>query len=246
MSLNSCCLEGEEWQGVSQGREDKIGGLDSYVTGDNSRTAVLVIHDLFGWKFPNIRLLADHYAKGIDATVYVPDFFGGEVLDWDTILSGDFTKLDLPNFMKRNGRHVREPEILQIARILRSKFDRVCAIGFCYGGWAVFHLGSRQHQPALVDCMVAGHPSFLTQEDIDDVRVPVQILAPEFDQMYTAELKLHTFHALPKLGLPFDYRHFPKVGHGCLIRGSRKLEGEQDAIIQGRKAAIHWCSTFLR
>jgi dienelactone hydrolase len=45
----------------------------AYVTGSNSEVAVLVIHDLFGWTFPNIRLLADAYAEEADATVYVPD-----------------------------------------------------------------------------------------------------------------------------------------------------------------------------
>jgi dienelactone hydrolase len=35
--------------------------------------AIIVIHDLYGWTFPNIRLLADHYAAEVGATVYVPD-----------------------------------------------------------------------------------------------------------------------------------------------------------------------------
>lgn len=45
----------------------------TYVTGSNSDVAILVIHDLFGWTFPNVRPLADSYAVEADATVYVPD-----------------------------------------------------------------------------------------------------------------------------------------------------------------------------
>lgn len=37
------------------------------------QVAVLIVHDLFGWNLPNARLLADHYAKEADATVYLPD-----------------------------------------------------------------------------------------------------------------------------------------------------------------------------
>lgn len=33
----------------------------------------MIIHDLYGWEFPNTRLLADHYADEVNATVYVPD-----------------------------------------------------------------------------------------------------------------------------------------------------------------------------
>ena len=36
---------------------------------------ILVITGLFGWKFVNERLLADHYAREADATVYVPDLY---------------------------------------------------------------------------------------------------------------------------------------------------------------------------
>lgn len=55
------------------GRELTLSDNAAYVTGSNSEVAILVIRDLFGWTFPNIRLLADPYAEEADATVYVPD-----------------------------------------------------------------------------------------------------------------------------------------------------------------------------
>jgi hypothetical protein len=30
-------------------------------------------HDVFGWTFRNIRIMADQYAQEADTTVYVPD-----------------------------------------------------------------------------------------------------------------------------------------------------------------------------
>ena len=119
-------------------------------------------------------------------------------------------------------------------------------MGFCYGGWAVFRLGAKGHQPPLVDCITTGHPSLLTKQDIDEVAVPVQILAPEIDPMYNAELKLHSFLTIAKLGVPFDYQHFPGVEHSCFVRGDEKMAGEREAMARGKNAAIAWFGQFLQ
>ncbi|KIW26504.1 uncharacterized protein PV07_09594 [Cladophialophora immunda] len=245
-SSPSCCLKSFAWQGTPSGRVDKLGANDSYVTGDNPERAVLFIHDALGWTFPNARLLADHYAREADATVYVPDFLGGEVLPFEPILQGRFHEVDFAGFLARNGREVREPEILAAARLLRSRYKRVAAVGFCYGGWACFRLGTAQeHQPPLVDCITAGHPSLLTKKDIDEVAVPVQMLAPEHDPTYTPELKTHTFETVPKAGVYFEYLHLPGVEHGCLVRGDPDKAGEREAMARARNAAVTWFRQFL-
>ena len=55
------------------GKDTKLANNDAYVTGSNKDVAIVLIHDLFGWTFTNARLLADHFAKEVNATVYVPD-----------------------------------------------------------------------------------------------------------------------------------------------------------------------------
>lgn len=80
MSVSSCCLKGFEWAGSPSGRTAKLAKNDVYIVVDNPDIAIIIIHDLLGWTFPNVRLLADHYAREANATVYIPDFFGGEVL----------------------------------------------------------------------------------------------------------------------------------------------------------------------
>ncbi|KAK2011834.1 dienelactone hydrolase [Colletotrichum eremochloae] len=245
MEIASCCLKAFEWNGAPEGRIDKFQGHNAYVTGHNPDVAILFIHDLLGWTFPNARLLADHYAREANATVYLPDFFGGWVVDFEPVLAGRFHEVDLESFQKNNGRHVREPEIFNFARALREKHDRVAAIGFCYGGWAVFRLGAKEHSPPLVDCITAGHPTWLTKEDMDDVAVPVQILAPELDAVFTAELKSYCFETMMKKGVPFEYHHFPGVEHSCLVRGDPGKSGEREAMARGKSAAVSWLNTFL-
>ncbi|EJD36894.1 alpha/beta-hydrolase [Auricularia subglabra TFB-10046 SS5] len=241
MSLSPCCLTGFQWNGTPSGRVGKLRANDAYITGDNASVAVLLVHDALGWTFNNTRLLADHYAREANATVYVPDFFGGEVLDHALLLAGRFAELDIGAFLQRNSRAIREPEIFDCARKLRETYKKVGAVGYCYGGWAVFRLGAKEHAAApLVDCITAGHPSLLTVKDIDEVAVPTQVLAPEVDEMYSAELKAHTFTKLQELKVPFDYQHFPGVVHGCFSRGDEKVPGERAAMARGKNAAVAW------
>lgn len=55
------------------GTEGHLGDHKAYITGNNKQRAIMVIHDVFGWTFNNTRLLADYYAREVDATVYLPD-----------------------------------------------------------------------------------------------------------------------------------------------------------------------------
>ncbi len=67
----ACCLGGFRWAGEPTGTTTTLASLPTYVAGSNPAAAVLLIHDLLGWTFPNIRLLADAYAAEADVTVYV-------------------------------------------------------------------------------------------------------------------------------------------------------------------------------
>lgn len=245
MPYSSCCFKGFRWEGTPVGRTDKLANLDTYITGDNPDAAVLVIHDVFGWTFPNIRLLADHFAKEANVTAYVPDFFHGEVLDFDLCRQERYKEAGLNEFVKRNSRQIREPEIITFAKYLRERFARVGAAGYCFGGWAVFRLGAREHNPPLVDCIISGHPSNLTEDDIDNVGVPFQMLAPEDDFTYSPELKLYTFKRAQTAGLPFDYQHFPGVRHSCLTRGDDSRPGEKAAMVRGKDAAVAWLQRYI-
>ncbi|CAJ2504140.1 Uu.00g115340.m01.CDS01 [Anthostomella pinea] len=251
-SVSDCCLKGFQWNGTPSGRTTKLADLDTYTTGTNPRAAILLVHDLFGWTFPNIRLLADHYAAEADATVYVPDFFGGEVLPAAAVAGGPATwgGLDIPGFVSRNSRAIREPEVFAAARALREKgYERVAAVGFCFGGWAVFRLGAKEHEPEpLVDCITAGHPSWLTEEDVDGVDVPTQILAPEEDHAFTPELKRYAFEKLVLGGVAgreVEYVHFPGVAHACFTRGDEKSVGEREAMEKGKDKAVQWMKSHL-
>ncbi|KAK5692852.1 hypothetical protein LTR97_010328 [Elasticomyces elasticus] len=249
MSIQPCCVKGFEWDGTPEGKAIPFptASNQAYVTGSNTEAAVMLITDVFGWDFINNRLLADHFAREANVTVYMPDFFDGESISKDT-LKKDFTEwakdgLNIMAFVGRHSREIREPEIFDCAKKLRAEYKKVGAIGYCYGGWAVCRLGAEGNN--LVDCVSMGHPSMLIKEDLDGVTVPIQILAPEIDAAYTAELKEHTFKVLQKNQVVFDYVHFPGVEHSCFTRGDAEKAGELEAMVRGKQAAVDWFKTWL-
>ena len=174
--------------------------------------------------------------------------FGGELLPFDILSQPDrrdWDKLDLPSFMSRNRKDIREPEICAVAKVLKSQYKRLGAVGFCYGGWAVFKLGS-QEKNGLVDCIATAHPSLLENQEIDRVSVPVQILAPEHDDMFSEDLKAHATAAIPKLGVAFDYQYFPGLQHAFAVRGDPSNTGEQNGMERAKDCVVMWLRQWLR
>jgi hypothetical protein len=75
MPNSRCCATGFEGVGkpIGQTVPFPTSSNQAYKTGISSTVAILFICDLFGWEFRNTRLLADHIARSVGATVYVPD-----------------------------------------------------------------------------------------------------------------------------------------------------------------------------
>ncbi|CAK7202237.1 hypothetical protein SEUCBS139899_004959 [Sporothrix eucalyptigena] len=263
MSMGVCCVKGFKWDGKPEGRTSKIAEtFDTYVAGNNTKAAVLIIHDVYGWQNPNVQLMADHYASESGATVFVPDFFDGDRLkreEYPELTDQQFFATHLMPFISRHTREIREKDIFKVARALRRDlgFEKVVAIGFCYGGWAVMRLAAKpENQPAddkdakpiegpLVHAISTAHPSLLIKQDIEQVAVPMQILAPEIDAMYTPELKQYTFDVVPKNGVALDYLHFPGIAHGGLMRGDQKTVESRLALVRAKAAAVDFFKTNL-
>ncbi|KAH7084842.1 Alpha/Beta hydrolase protein [Paraphoma chrysanthemicola] len=237
------CKSGFAWNGQPTGKETKLGKLDAYVAGDNKDAAIVIVADVFGWTLKNVRILADHYAKEANATVYVPDFLGGEVVDPDALSDPEKSKnFDLMAFIGRNSKEIRWPEVKASAEELKKTYKKVGALGFCYGGWACFKLAA---DPSLIDAISTAHPSLLDKAEIDGVKVPVQVLAPENDFAYTEELKKHTLETLPKTGVQWEYIYFPGLNHGFAARGDPNDQKQKDGLERAKRSIVNFFVEFL-
>jgi dienelactone hydrolase len=154
------------------------------------------------------------------------------------------SKWSISEFLSRNTKDIRWPEIVAFTKALRAQYKRIGAIGFCYGGWAVFRLGAKG-EDKLVDCVSTAHPSLLTKEEIQNVGVPVQILAPENDQAFTPELKAFANEIIPTLGVPYEYSYFPGLNHGFAMKGDRTKELEAKGLERAKNAAVNWFRQWL-
>ncbi|KAF2998212.1 hypothetical protein E8E13_005083 [Curvularia kusanoi] len=240
----SDCATGFEWEGTSDGREEKLNGRNVYATGSSSRAAILVIPDLFGWTLPNVRMLADRYAYETNSTVYVADFFDGEVVDPEILSDPSKSKsFDMMAFLGRNGKEQSWPEIQSAAQSLKSRYPKLGVTGFCYGGWGSFRLSD---DPSLVDAISVAHPSLLDEAEIAALKVPVQILSPANDHYFTGELKQFTIEALSKAEVQWEYIYFPRMRHGFAVRGNMDTEEEKNSLDRAARSAVSFFNEFLR
>lgn len=149
---------------------------------------------------------------------------------------------NIEEFVGRNNKEIRFPEMKAVAEALKSEYPKVGAIGYCYGGWAVFKLGA---DPSLVDAVSTGHPALLTKEEINAIKVPVQILSPETDQTYSEELKEHSNKVIPTLGVPYEYVYFPGLVHGFATRGDQNNKLQKDGLERAKNSAVNFFKEFL-
>ena len=257
--MSDCCKSGFKWDAQPTGTETKLGELNAYVAGNSKSAAVLIVADIFGWTLPNIRVIADHFAKEANVTVYVPDLyvvrilsskvsltvcsFDGEVVKPEFLEDPELRKtFSIPEFIGRHSKDIRWPSILESAKLLKSQYPKLGAIGYCYGAWAVFKLAA---DSSLIDSATVAHPSLLEKSEIDGLKVPTQILAPEHDHAYTPELKEYSNKVIPTLNIPYDYVYFPGVAHGFAARGDPNNPTQKQALERAKRAAVNWFNEWL-
>jgi len=150
---------------------------------------------------------------------------------------------DLHGFLARNSKDIRRPEIFACAKILRSEYQKVGAIGYCYGGWGCVELAAKGND--IVDCITLAHPTFVLTSDIDNLAVPTQIIAPEVDNQLTPELKEYCNKVIPTLGIQYRYDYYPGLRHGFASRGDPTNATQKDGLERAKNAAVSWFNEFL-
>jgi dienelactone hydrolase len=169
--------------------------------------------------------------------------FGGEVISPEVFEDpAKRAAFNIPEFIGRNSKEIRFPEIKANAQELKKQYKKVGAIGYCYGAWAVFKLGG---DPSLIDAVSGAHPSLVVKEELDGLKVPVQIIAPENDHAFTPELKEHSNKVIPGLGVPYEYVYFPGVNHGFAARGDEKDPVQKHALERAKRSAVNFFNEFL-
>ncbi|KAK5129156.1 hypothetical protein LTR08_003797 [Meristemomyces frigidus] len=208
--MSACCLSGKIQDGKPKGREQEIGGLPTYVAepenGDKTKTVIFLV-DIFGWRLPNVRLLADTYAaQGF--TAYIPDVHEGDSID------ASFLQTVEPQLPQREQLSLAAkatstatvaatlgPWLLKhreaVARPLIEGFinsvryipgtNKVGVIGFCWGGrYAILaaHKEFSAFEGKGVEAAYACHPSLVAiPGDFEPVGVPLALALGDKDSL---------------------------------------------------------------
>ncbi|KAL6185863.1 hypothetical protein ACLB2K_041986 [Fragaria x ananassa] len=162
MSGPACCSNPPALNPASgSGHVEKLAGLDSYVTGSpDSKLAILLIADIFGYEAPLLRNLADKIAA-VGYFVVVPDFFYGDAFPGDTGPVGNSSAL--PIWLKTHIPIKACEAAKPLVEALKSRgVSAIGAVGFCWGAKAVVELAKYDN---FLHAAVLCHPSFVTVDD---------------------------------------------------------------------------------
>ncbi|KAK9929863.1 hypothetical protein M0R45_026936 [Rubus argutus] len=136
---------------------EKYRGLNVYVTGSrNSKIAILLISDVFGYGAPNLRKLAGKVAAP-GFCVVVPDFFYGDPFVYDN-------NQPLAVWLEDHGMDKGFEDAKSVIDALKGKgFSAIGAAGFCWGAKVVTELAKFE----FIQAAVLLHPSFIALYDIE-------------------------------------------------------------------------------
>ncbi|KAK6373644.1 hypothetical protein LTS17_008137 [Exophiala oligosperma] len=273
--MSSCCLSGSVHGGTPRGREDTVGGLDCYVTeppssDSNTKTkAIIFLVDIFGWKFKNVRLLADQYADAGGFTCYIPDVHQGDSLPIEFLQSvepplkkkeeeGMLDKAKetvdvmatLGPWLVKHRESVSEPLISGFVNTVRTipGTEKIGAVGFCWGGrYAILQAHKRTAgQVGGVDAAYACHPSLLSiPSDIEAVAVPLSLAVGEKDSLLDLKSVEQIRETLNKTGAPTEVKVYKDQIHGFALRSDWSSDEDKKAMDDAEKQGIEWFEKYL-
>lgn len=268
VGMSSCCLSGSIHIGIPAGTTSKIADLDTYIAspsnGSKAKSIVFLV-DIFGWKFQNIRLLADNYAKA-GFYCYVPDIHKGDSLAieflqaiepplpvresrtiYDKAAATAATAATLGPWLARHRERVSGPLINEFIKAVTQipGTAKVGAIGFCWGGrYAILAAHGGE---GSVDAAYACHPTLVAvPADFEPVIKPLSLAIGNKDSL----LDMVTVGKIQdvmgkKTHSPHEIRIYEGQVHGFALRSDWSSDKDRKAMDDAEKQGVEWFKKYL-
>ncbi|XP_062098394.1 endo-1,3;1,4-beta-D-glucanase-like [Humulus lupulus] len=219
------------------GTVELLGGLKTYISASsNSKHAVLLISDIFGYEAPNIRMVADKVAAA-GFYVAVPNFFYDDPFVYDN--------KPLQVWLKDHGTDKGLEDAKPVVEALKAKgFSSIGAAGFCWGAKVVTGLSKSK---SFISAAVLLHPSFVSLDNIKEVNVPIAILGAEIDD-YGPPTLLKQFEEIlvAKPEVDCHVEIFPNVEHGWAVRYNADDQVAANSANEAHKKMLDWFSKYVK
>lgn len=231
-------------------------------TSGNAKSAVLILHDIFGFTFPNARLIADSLASaGFD--VYLPDLFAGSVVEPEAAdaVSGKFEGIGTS--IRRGVKLLLAlPKVVSILAFrqsscpgdvdaclskLKSRYQKVGVVGYCFGGRQAILLSQRP-SGTQCDAYAVAHPGgvIAVPGDLEFPAPVLYILAEkEFQAPYDHNLIQSTLESMNKNGKVAESKYYPGTTHGFATRVDESVADLKKARDEALQATVEFFKAHL-
>ncbi|KAG1734700.1 Alpha/Beta hydrolase protein [Suillus paluster] len=207
------CNSGSILEGKPTGSFAEIDGIRAYLAsstenanGRQGGRAIILLSDAFGLPLVNSHLLADKFSKELSCDVWIPDLFNGKPLFdvdgmaedlmpkqprtwplWDKIRFLFTILLPRSGVMFRSRPSVVDPRTTAFIKRVREqrKYDKVGAVGYCFGG----SLGVRLAPLNIFDSLVVCHPGAVSEAEIKAINIPTSWVCAEDDMAFVPAIR---------------------------------------------------------
>lgn len=230
-----CCNVVTLQEGKTIGSVQQVSDFRTYVVGDLKVGGkyIVIFTDIYGLDLVNTQLVADQFHKHTGYTVVVPD-----IVNNDPYSTGDLME------WFSNGHTV------EFNKKLTSKFLEIfsseykpsysAGIGYCFGAKYIIQNSKKGD---FFDVVAIAHPSFVTEEEFEEVAIPIIISAAQVDSVFTPELRMKSEKILNKNGLQYQIDLYSGTSHGFTVRGDRS---NPDIKYAAEKALLDQVTWFKR
>ncbi|XP_075922241.1 carboxymethylenebutenolidase homolog isoform X4 [Petromyzon marinus] len=241
------CELGDVMPYSGQGQEVRAGHVDSYLSaaqpganGEASVRGLIIIQDIYGWKLPNTRFIADWLA-GQGYTCIVPDFFLGKEPwspshDWSTF----------QEWLKDKQATNIGTEIDAAMDYLKKEcgVQRIGVLGFCWGGLAVHHLLlTNSELQAGVSC----YGIIKIEESRYALKNPVLYIFGENDPLIPLDtVQLLEKRLVAECQVDVQVKVFPGQTHGFVHRKHEDISpADEQHIKEARANLLAWLNKYV-
>lgn len=206
--------------------------VNAYLADAKSDKGVILIHDVFGYKYDEMRRIADFLAKNGYVTL-LPDLFRGNPWKSFTDFSG------LPAWKDTHPQSRVMQDIEAAANYMRKKVGKLGITGFCWGGFQAFNAS----QTGLFDSAVDFYGARFDATKAKNIKCAFLGIFGEKDASIPLQELESLEYELKKTNVQFKIKVFPKCGHAF---AQKRDAYDEKSANEALKDMLDWFGSYLR